>query len=37
MVGIQRLPATKTVPYQSLISGLIQQFAEDHLTEKVKG
>jgi len=28
MVGIQRLAATKTVPYQSLISGLIQQFVE---------
>lgn len=35
MVGIQRVAATKGVPYQSLISGLIHQFVEGDLTEKV--
>lgn len=34
MVGIQRVAATKGVPYQSLISGLIHQFVEGDLTEK---
>ncbi|NDG72626.1 MAG: hypothetical protein EBY32_15285 [Proteobacteria bacterium] len=37
MVGIQRIAATKGVPYQSLISGLIHQFVEGDLTEKVTG
>jgi predicted DNA binding CopG/RHH family protein len=37
MVGIQRVAATKGVPYQSLISGLIHQFIEGELSEKVKG
>ncbi len=37
MVGIQRVAATKGVPYQSLISGLIHQFIEGDLSEKVKG
>lgn len=37
MVGIQRVAATKGVPYQSLISGLIHQFVEGDLIEKVKG
>jgi predicted DNA binding CopG/RHH family protein len=36
MVGIQRVAATKGIPYQSLISGLIHQFVEGDLTEKVK-
>ena len=37
MVGIQRVAATKGIPYQSLISGLIHQFVEGDLTEKAKG
>jgi len=37
MIGIQRVAATKGVPYQSLISGLIHQFVEGDLTEKAKG
>lgn len=37
MVGIQRVAATKGVPYQSLISGLIHQFVEGDLTEKASG
>jgi predicted DNA binding CopG/RHH family protein len=37
MVGIQRVAASKGVPYQSFISGLIHQFVEGELTEKVKG
>jgi predicted DNA binding CopG/RHH family protein len=37
MAGIQRVAATKGVPYQSLISGLIHQFVEGDLTEKAKG
>jgi len=37
MVGIQRVAATKGVPYQTLISGLIHQFVEGDLTEKAKG
>ena len=37
MVGIQRVAATKGVPYQSLISGLIHQFVEGDLIEKSKG
>jgi predicted DNA binding CopG/RHH family protein len=36
MVGIQRVAATKGVPYQSLISGLIHQFIEGDLTDKTK-
>ena len=36
MAGIQRVAATKGVPYQSLISGLIHQFVEGDLTEKAK-
>ncbi len=35
MVGIQRVAAAKGVPYQSLISGLIHQFVEGDLVEKV--
>ncbi|MSU85523.1 MAG: hypothetical protein EXS21_10500 [Pedosphaera sp.] len=37
MVGIQRVAATKGIPYQSLISGLIHQFVEGDLIEKTKG
>ena len=37
MVGIQRVAATKGIPYQSLISGLIHQFVEGDLMEKTKG
>ncbi len=37
MVGIQRVAATKGVPYQTLISGLIHQFIEGDISEKVKG
>lgn len=37
LVGIQRVAATKGVPYQSLISGLIHQFVEGDLIEKAKG
>lgn len=37
MVGIQRVAATRGVPYQSLISGLIHQFIEGDLLEKAKG
>ena len=37
MVGIQRVAASKGVPYQSFISGLIHQFVEGDLTEKAKG
>ncbi len=36
MVGIQRVAATKGIPYQSLISGLIHQFVEGDLIEKSK-
>jgi predicted DNA binding CopG/RHH family protein len=36
MVGIQRVAASRGVPYQSLISGLIHQFIEGDLTEKTK-
>ncbi len=34
MVGIQRVAASKGVPYQALISGLIHQFIEGNLVEK---
>ena len=34
MAGIQRVAATKGVPYQSLISGLIHQYVEGGLVEK---
>ncbi len=34
MVGIQTVAATKGVPYQSLISGLIHQYVEGDLKEK---
>ncbi|MBC8127155.1 MAG: hypothetical protein H8M99_08445 [Gloeobacteraceae cyanobacterium ES-bin-144] len=34
MVGIQKVAATKGVPYQSLISGLIHQYVEGDLKEK---
>jgi predicted DNA binding CopG/RHH family protein len=34
MVGIQRVAASKGVPYQTLISGLIHQFVEGDLIEK---
>ena len=37
MVGIQRVAASKGVPYQTFISGLIHQFVEGDLTEKAKG
>jgi predicted DNA binding CopG/RHH family protein len=37
MVGIQRVAASRGVPYQSFISGLIHQFVEGELTEKAKG
>ena len=37
MVGIQRVAATKGIPYQLLISGLIHQFVEGDLIEKSKG
>ena len=37
LVGIQRVAATKGVPYQSLISALIHQFVEGDLIEKAKG
>ena len=33
MAGIQRVAASKGVPYQSLISGLIHQFVEGDLVE----
>ena len=32
MIGIQRVAATKGIPYQSLISGLIHQYVEGDLT-----
>ena len=35
MLGIQRVAATKGLPYQSLISGLIHQYIEGDLVEKV--
>ena len=34
MVGIQRVAATKGIPYQTLISGLIHQFVEGDLIQK---
>jgi predicted DNA binding CopG/RHH family protein len=34
MVGIQRVAASKGVPYQTLISGLIHQFVEGDLIQK---
>lgn len=34
MVGIQRVAASKGVPYQTLISGLIHQFVEGDLVQK---
>jgi predicted DNA binding CopG/RHH family protein len=37
MVGIQKVAATKGVPYQSLISGLIHQYVEGDLKEKTTG
>ena len=37
MVGIQRVAASKGVPYQSLISGLIHQYLEGDLKEKAAG
>jgi predicted DNA binding CopG/RHH family protein len=37
MVGIQRVAASKGVPYQSLISGLIHQFVEGDLRERENG
>jgi len=37
MIGIQRVAATKGLPYQSLISALIHQFVEGDLTEKARG
>ncbi len=37
MVGIQRVAASKGVPYQSPISGLIHQFVGGDLTEKTNG
>ena len=35
MLGIQRVAATKGLPYQSLISGMIHQYIEGDLVEKV--
>jgi predicted DNA binding CopG/RHH family protein len=35
MVGIQRVAASRGVPYQTLISGLIHQFVEGDLVQKV--
>ena len=37
MSGIQRVAASRGIPYQSLISGLIHQFVEGDLTEKPNG
>jgi len=37
LTGIQRLAATKGLPYQSLISSLIHQFVEGDLTGKSNG
>jgi predicted DNA binding CopG/RHH family protein len=34
MLGIQRVAASKGVPYQTLISGLIHQFVEGDLIQK---
>lgn len=34
MAGIQRVAASKGVPYQSLISGLIHQYIEGELVHK---
>ena len=34
MVGIQRVATSKGVPYQTLISGLIDQFVEGDLIQK---
>jgi predicted DNA binding CopG/RHH family protein len=34
MVGIQRVAASRGVPYQTLISGLIHQFVEGDLVQK---
>jgi len=34
MVGIQRVAASRGVPYQTLISGLIHQFVEGDLIQK---
>lgn len=36
LAGIQRVAASRGVPYQSLISGLIHQFVEGDLSEKGK-
>jgi hypothetical protein len=35
LVGIQRVAASKGVPYQTLISGLIHQFVEGDLVQKI--
>ena len=37
LTGIQRIAATKGLPYQSLISSLIHQFVEGDLTGKSNG
>ena len=37
MVGIQRVAASKGMPYQTLISGLIHQFVEGDLVQKANG
>jgi predicted DNA binding CopG/RHH family protein len=34
MIGIQRVAASKGIPYQTLISGLIHQFVEVDLIQK---
>jgi predicted DNA binding CopG/RHH family protein len=34
MVGIQRVAASKGIPYQTLISGLIHQYVEGDLVQK---
>jgi predicted DNA binding CopG/RHH family protein len=34
MIGIQRVAASKGIPYQTLISGLIHQFVEGDLIQK---
>ena len=36
LIGIQRKAARKRIPYQSLISGLIQQYVEGELLETTK-
>jgi len=37
LAGIQRVAASKGLPYQSLISGLIHQFVEGDLIGKSNG